>query len=81
MITKNINGIQFWKIGNFAFVEQKIQISLHGFLNEEDSQYMKLFTIDCPTSVIQNILDYSTLVSTLENWIINNVIEFQTEEE
>lgn len=78
MITKNINGVQYWKIGNFGFVEDKVQISLHGFLNEEDSQYVKLFTIDCPNTIIQNILDYSNLILTLEDFIINNVEEFKT---
>lgn len=78
MIIKNINGISYWKINSFGVVHNKIEISLQGYLNENDEQHMKLFSIDCPNTIIQNILNYSSLILALEDFIINNVEEFKT---
>jgi hypothetical protein len=77
MIIKNINGISYWKINSFS-VSSKIEVALHGYLNENDEQYLKLFTIDIPIDIINNLLliDYNSTIEILENWIVSNVQEF-----
>jgi hypothetical protein len=77
MITKNINGISFWKINSFS-VSSKIEVVIHGYLNENDSEHLKLFIVDIPLSIINNLtlVDYNSTIEILENWIISNVQEF-----
>lgn len=78
MITKNISGISYWKIKATNIIDNKIEVHLNGYLNENDEERMKLFVIDCDLSIINNISDYNNLINEIENFIINNVEEFKT---
>ena len=77
MITKNISGISYWKIKATNIIDNKIEVYLNGYLNENDEERMKLFVIDCDLSIINNISDYNNLINEIENFIINNVEEFK----
>lgn len=77
MITKNISGISYWKIKATNIIDNKIEVHLNGYLNENDEERMKLFVIDCDLSIINNISDYNNLINEIENFIINNVEEFK----
>lgn len=78
MITKNISGISYWKIKATNIIDNKIEVHLNGYLNENDEERIKLFVIDCDLSIINNISDYNNLINEIENFIINNVEEFKT---
>jgi hypothetical protein len=77
MIIKNINGVSYWKIESFSSTQDKIEVYLYGYFNQDDNEHVKLFVIDCPTDIIQNINNYDDLINLLENYITSNVSEFQ----
>ena len=81
MIVKNINGIQYWKINSFTVMSDKIQVNVHGYLNQNDNEHLKLFIVDIPLSIINNLtlVDYNSTIEILENWITSNVQEFMNE--
>jgi hypothetical protein len=77
MITKNINGVSYWRIKTFVSTADNIEIYLYGYINQNDDDHIKLFIINCPVTVIENISNYDNLISQLENYITTNVSEFQ----
>jgi hypothetical protein len=77
MIDKSINGIRYWKVTNINILDTIIQVYLHGFLDSSCLESLKLFTIDVPKTILDNTENYDNLIEKIENWIKDNILEFQ----